>query len=111
MFRVLGINNFERWSNKWQARILMQFKAFKKSFQNEKKIFEYEKFDKQNIKKVKYCNKKNCCLASVEKAHFVCWCGHKVLEVDVFIFSSSFFTSNQKVLINSKLLLSYFTNS
>lgn len=31
----------QRWSNKWQARILMRFKAFKKSFQNEKILLHY----------------------------------------------------------------------
>ena len=31
----------QRWSNKWQATILMRFKAFKKSFQNEKILLHY----------------------------------------------------------------------
>ena len=47
-------------------------------------------------KKVKYCNK-NKSLPSVER--LILFVGedtiHKVLEVDVFIFSSSFFTPNQ----------------
>ena len=62
-------------------------------------------------KKVEYCNK-NKLLPSVERLILFVGVNTKSLKL-MFSFSHPHFSHllNQKVLINSKLLLSYFTNS